>query len=634
MPKNKKENKKKKDSVKVQLQKLIAKNKKKFSNYCVRLRKYIIFSKDDNDWISPSGMKNYIMKDPLLDYFYLIEGKENKNPNNNCEVTFKEFLMRKGNDFEQCIIKLLKDKFKDDIDLTPICSHYTDIYNDKKYKETCERIMRGDPIIYQGVLHNPMNKTYGSPDIIIRSDWINKIVPDTLRDEEIFIKAPRLKSNYHYLIIDIKFKTLHLNADESGLINSDLIPFYKVQTICYTLALGYIQGYVPSKTFLLGRGYFSESKGIKIAYDSCFDKLGVINIYGSDFNSIKKMESALDWVRDLRKNGRKWKILPVPSRVELYPNMSNNYDDSFYQKKLELAEQLGEITQLWFCGPKNRDIGFENGITSWRDPKCSAKLLGHKGEILGPTVQKMIEFNRENKGDLKLISPDKLKKNTYDIINYDKNKNINIYLDCETLSNIFDDFNTLPNKGGLSLVTLIGCYYSHPQLKENNFEVFVTMEYSYEKEKIMLLKFTNWYNNLDPNYNKNVYHWSNADVHFLNEVYDRHKDITKPFFKFIDLLDIFKKEPILIKDAYDFSIKTIVRKLREHKLLNCEGWPDSCSNGNQAMIYMYNLYKIAQRENMPITSYQRCADVIDYNKMDCVFLEKILMFLRETYLRV
>ena len=35
---------------------------------------------------------------------------------------------------------------------------------------------QGVPLIYHGVLHNKDNNTFGIPDIIIRSDYINEIV--------------------------------------------------------------------------------------------------------------------------------------------------------------------------------------------------------------------------------------------------------------------------------------------------------------------------------------------------------------------------------------------------------------------------------------------------------------------------
>ena len=67
-----------------------------------------------------------------------------------------------------------------------------------------------------------------------------------------------------------------------------------------------------------------------------------------------------------------------PLNFELYPNMCvDSY--SYNSKKRALAKDLGEITMLWNCAPKNRQKAFDNEITSWKDPNCSSEIFGHWG---------------------------------------------------------------------------------------------------------------------------------------------------------------------------------------------------------------------------------------------------------------
>ena len=45
----------------------------------------------------------------------------------------------------------------------------------EKYKYTMAEIEKSTPIIHQAVLHDPVSKIYGCVDLLVRSDWLNKI---------------------------------------------------------------------------------------------------------------------------------------------------------------------------------------------------------------------------------------------------------------------------------------------------------------------------------------------------------------------------------------------------------------------------------------------------------------------------
>ena len=55
----------------------------------------------------------------------------------------------------------------------------------------------------QGVLWNPQNRTFGMPDILVRSDWLNQITEeDTIEKHQETIRAPALDGDYHYRVVD------------------------------------------------------------------------------------------------------------------------------------------------------------------------------------------------------------------------------------------------------------------------------------------------------------------------------------------------------------------------------------------------------------------------------------------------
>ena len=73
--------------------------------------------------------------------------------------------------------------------------------------------------------------------------------------EEEKIKAPNLKENYHYVVVDIKWSTLHFSAKNNTLLKKGRIPAYKGQLAIYNCILGKIQGYFPTKAYILGKGW-------------------------------------------------------------------------------------------------------------------------------------------------------------------------------------------------------------------------------------------------------------------------------------------------------------------------------------------------------------------------------------------
>ena len=108
--------------------------------------------------------------------------------------------MKSGNEFEDELIKLI---MKDH----PVVkvADFTESRHINKFNETISLMKKGVPIIYQGVLHNNENNTFGLPDLIVRSDYINKLIKDQVIDEEEEnIKAPLLGTSFHYKVIDIK----------------------------------------------------------------------------------------------------------------------------------------------------------------------------------------------------------------------------------------------------------------------------------------------------------------------------------------------------------------------------------------------------------------------------------------------
>ena len=100
--------------------------------------------------------------------------------------------------------------------------------------ETKKLMKQGIPLIHSAPVRNYRNGTQGVIDILIRSDFLSKLVDEPcLTKEEIAMSAPALGKPYHYVVIDIKFSTLPLRADGVHLLNSGSYPAYKAQCLVY-----------------------------------------------------------------------------------------------------------------------------------------------------------------------------------------------------------------------------------------------------------------------------------------------------------------------------------------------------------------------------------------------------------------
>src|SRR5579859_4181695 len=83
-----------------------------------------------------------------------------------------------------------------------------------KARETVAAKRAGTPIIAHGVLWNPHNQTYGTPDLLVRSDVLARLFPRDVNYMEAHLGAPALElENAHYCVVDVRFRTLELLAD-------------------------------------------------------------------------------------------------------------------------------------------------------------------------------------------------------------------------------------------------------------------------------------------------------------------------------------------------------------------------------------------------------------------------------------
>jgi hypothetical protein len=573
--------------------------------------------------VSGTEVRNYMIKDPLVDWLKLYKNKERNTGN------FFKFITQRGNEFEQELVKYFLES---GLNVVTISNQITQ----QSCQKTILQMRLGTPIIHSAPFQNNRKHIKGIIDFLVRSDYLENLIEENPLPEHLrTFKAPNLSGNYHYVVIDAKFSTLPLRADGIHLLNSGAYPAYKAQLWIYTNGIADIQGYTSRYAYILGRRWSYTNKGERFSGLKCLDKVGTIDYQGVDSEYIQHTQDAMNWLRDLRRDGHSWTTNP-PSRKELYPNMCVDSGEWNAEKK-EIADTLGDITQLWYCGIKNREKALLNGITSWRDSRCSSQTIG-MGGVRAPIVDKIININRQN---IDMILPKKITTTIHDW----QTQTNEIFVDFETFCDIFAPFDDIPEQPKTDKIFMIGvwskertndvspCYSSFEWVYTN----FVANEATYEEEYRIMNEFVEFIKSRD---NPKLWYW-HADKMLWERSENRQMDIACEegniersdhivnnwkLNNWADLCQVFRDEPIVIKGCFRFSLKEIASAMHKNGLIKTFIESD-CQTGMDAAIKAWKSYEKSQNpSNDPIVQ-----DIALYNKFDVSVLQDILFYLRRNH---
>jgi len=433
------------------------------------------------------------------------------------------------------------------------------------------------------------------------------------------------KNNYHYVVIDIKWSNMDLRADKIHIKNNPLMSANKSQLAIYNLALGNLQGYIPEKAYIMGKSWkciSSKTNGTR------FDNLmGTVSFNNEDKDIIKKTAEAVNWARDVRKNGYKWSPLD-PVRDELRPNMCIDSRMQNIKEKLALINK--EPTLIYGVSLNNRNIGLKNGIYNFDDPKCLSKNLGIKNKLKKTVIDKMLKLHRDN---TQIITPEKIKSNFH---NWKKTTELDFYIDFETVNSCLNANIDIFNSTNKTILYMIGV--GHVVNNKFHFEYFIQDSLSDENEKKIINDFMLYIENITKKVNKNskkkikprLFHWTHAeetnlkqaDVKFDNIFSNWNNRKKTSMVTLVDMHKIFKIEPITIKNCFNYKLKSISKAMHEHKMIKSK-YDCDIQDGKQSMGVAIEYYKYRNKNLLN--------EIIKYNKLDCQVLYEILTYLRENH---
>lgn len=678
----------------------------------------------ESDWVPASATRAWCLEDPILDWLS-VHGKacgytpDNESPTFDPRCDMQSFVMAKGADFGDRIVKLLAERtalllveraasggrvgFRDtgpdsrghNVDpldrfaaiveadaaervMVQISDGYEDTHDLKSAVATFAAMRKGVPLISQAVLRNPQAQTFGAVDLLVRSDILRDLFPSEISAEAAAVGAPELEapvieidvdgnSNpvlrpapWHYVALEVKFKTLDLLVDGSA--SSEMLSAM-AQVWIYNRALGRLQGYLPPASYLLGRSW---RQGSGPGGHGAFERLARVDdgrILGDRGTLEDIVAAACDWRRRLKHFGASWDVTPMPSVPELAPHMRNDDDGPWHGAKKQIAEITAELTLLPGMNPRRRAAANQLGIMRWDDaaPGISGSVLDVAPYLMGQ-CDAVLAANRprfDEDGHSVANSADNAVLPAHiGLYGWRIPAPIEFYVDFESISNLDDDFGALPAVGGTPMIFQIGCGWledgtrpvnyvagqtgvSGPIAKAGSwgFRQF-TVDALNETEELRIIdEFVSFVaGELDRRGltwdQARFIHYSSAEKSLMDSQYrgarTRHPEAVwpaeLPWWDF--LARVIRAEPVTVRGAFSFGLKPMTKAMTEAGLIDIE-WKEGPADGLGATIGAFWAAKEAKRLGIPFSQVELIKSVGKYNEIDCFAVAGTLTWCRQ-----
>jgi len=579
------------------------------------------------DWVAARDIRNWCHDDLLQDWlaeFGEQHGfrRDDQLPGYDRVFDLARYLMDQGRRFEQAVLVDLQLRWP----VTRITTRPDEARSLAAAEATWDAMKNGAPVIASGVLRDPERRTFGVADLLVRSDVLGELCPDAFIGDQLELPVAAMRHGRHYRVVDIKFSTLHLLKD--GGLGADSLDVM-TQAWIYNEALGRIQGFTPPASYVAGRAWRQGAE----RGDRCWEKLArvpreaFVRTRDEDLGAV--VAHALAWVRRLRTEGAEWRVLPIPSVPELWPNMKASSDFPWHAAKAEIAAKLGELTILPRVNLELRAAAHAVGVTRWDDTRTSSTLLGLDGQH-GRTLDAVIAVNRDTGN---VLRPDRVGA---DEEQWRVPPPAEAFVDFEFVHDMDDDFSTFPRKGGQALIFQIGSGTYRD--RRWSFRQFTVDDLGVEAEARMI---DDWLAHLAELAREagcasasdvRLVHWSLAEESNFERAYEsarsRHPDRTWPPLAWYDLLGrVFRAQPIVVKGAFSFGLKSIARAMRAHGLIET-AWGEGLADGAGAMAGAWAAAADSRARGRSMTESPVMQEIARYNEVDCRVMAEILDYLR------
>lgn len=584
---------------------------------------------DAERWVAASRTRNWLLGDPLLDWLKVYGHdagfvRDDERPGYDERTDFRRFVLEQGHRFEDGVVALLERRAP----VLRIAQSPADSRSRDCARATRDALAAGAPIVSQGVLHDDEAGVFGMPDLLIRSDVLAGLFPEIVPLDDVDVPAPALATRYHYRVVDVKLRTFSLLRDGHASEAAGSLPFL-VQVWLYNQALGRLQGFEPPSAYLLGRNWTTSdgTRGL-----GCLDRLARVDadrwLEDRGASLAELAENAIAWVRRVGAEGSGWQVLPEPSVPEMYPHMRAAEDAPWHGAKAVIGAALRELTLLPRMNPGLRRRAHAAGILRWDDPAASSTSLGVTGTEGAARLDVVLSANRS---PVPAFLPESLPADAV----WRTPAPLEFFVDLETVSNLSDDFTSLPEVGGWAGIFQIGCgwlvdgswqfaQWTADRLEGGAERVIIDawvahMEALASAAGVDLL-------------DARIFHWSPAEGSALDTAYNaarvRHGDAQWPELSWFDLLAVARAAPMGVTGAFGYSLKQIAKAMAMHEWIETT-WGDGPTDGLGAMVGAWWCDAEARLLGVPMGELLLMREIATYNQVDCRVLAEILAWLRE-----
>ena len=104
--------------------------------------------------------------------------------------------------------------------------------------------------------------------------------------------------------------------------------------------------------------------------------------------------------------------------------------------------------------------------------------------------------------------------------------------------------------------------------------------------------------------------------------------------EWVDMLKVFKEEPIVIKGCLGFGLKQVAKCMKQHNMIKSDWTSYGSTNldGSNAIIGAYKADLEAKSKGLTMNETSIIKEIERYNEIDCKVVGEITTYLREKHL--